>query len=188
MCATTVVWSNSCLPGPHPLIFIVQAKTQMLYFARDPLGRRSLLLSKPSEGHAQFVLGSVGEAGDNTQWGWEEVGCESIWQVRLEALVSCLCAMFVSDRLGFSRITSSLEFRPPTGHPSHQQSKNPTFRSRQLSLLISSPCLKVYLALSNKLHSPRSIILHPSVEPDRFPRGRHGPQQSGRSTFIRLDR
>ncbi|CED83843.1 Asparagine synthase [Phaffia rhodozyma] len=70
------------LEGPYAIVYY-QAATQTLYYARDPLGRRSLLVSTPSGERSQFVLASVGETLGNGEWAWEEVGCESLWKVSL---------------------------------------------------------------------------------------------------------
>ncbi|KAF9056380.1 asparagine synthase-domain-containing protein [Panaeolus papilionaceus] len=48
----------AAIEGPYAFVFY-QAKSRRLHFARDPLGRRSLLYSLPSPEHPYFILSSV---------------------------------------------------------------------------------------------------------------------------------
>lgn len=43
-------------------IFLIQAQNQLLWFGRDVLGRRSLLLHRPSRSDPRFLLASVAPA------------------------------------------------------------------------------------------------------------------------------
>ncbi|KIJ68621.1 hypothetical protein HYDPIDRAFT_179694 [Hydnomerulius pinastri MD-312] len=56
-----------------------------LYFARDPLGRRSLLIHKPTPANPYFLLSSV-SAGDDPGYEFEELSTEGIFYLDLNAL------------------------------------------------------------------------------------------------------
>jgi hypothetical protein len=62
-----------------------QKSSNKLYFARDPIGRRSLLLHKPTLSEPWFLLSSVSPKGKEPNDGieWEEVGVEGVWYAGL---------------------------------------------------------------------------------------------------------
>ncbi|XP_024393279.1 uncharacterized protein [Physcomitrium patens] len=74
----------SALRGPWALVYW-QAKHQLLWFGRDVLGRRSLLLHRPSLSDPRLLLASVAPAGSTALTGrnedvhafqyWEELQC-----------------------------------------------------------------------------------------------------------------
>lgn len=64
-----------------------QRTTQKLYFARDPLGRRSLLVHHPDETRPYFLLSSV-SAGLHDGYNLEEVSTENIYAIDLKILAS----------------------------------------------------------------------------------------------------
>ncbi|KAG0589479.1 hypothetical protein KC19_1G023200 [Ceratodon purpureus] len=80
----TVQETLSALRGPWALVYW-QAKHQLLWFGRDVLGRRSLLLHRPSLSDPRFLLASVASANstvskENNQdvhsfQYWEELQC-----------------------------------------------------------------------------------------------------------------
>ncbi|GAA5823765.1 hypothetical protein JCM11251_003284 [Rhodosporidiobolus azoricus] len=63
--------------GPYAFIYY-QASMQRLYFARDPLGRRSLLYHPPTPTSPFFFLTSCAPGRDFPLQDWEEIGCESV--------------------------------------------------------------------------------------------------------------
>ncbi|GAA5859461.1 hypothetical protein JCM1840_004626 [Sporobolomyces johnsonii] len=65
------------IEGPYAFVFY-QASTSRIYFARDPLGRRSLLLHPPTPISPFFVLVSNAPGKDFPLKEWEEVGCEAV--------------------------------------------------------------------------------------------------------------
>ena len=56
-----------------------------MYFARDPLGRRSLLIHKPSLINPTFLLASV-SAGDDDAYDFEELSTDKIFVLDLDTL------------------------------------------------------------------------------------------------------
>ncbi|GAA6013581.1 hypothetical protein JCM10207_004781 [Rhodosporidiobolus poonsookiae] len=65
------------IEGPYAFIFY-QAEYQRLYFARDPLGRRSLLFHPPTPESPFLFLSSTAPGKDFPLQDWEEVSCESV--------------------------------------------------------------------------------------------------------------
>ncbi|GAA5960988.1 hypothetical protein JCM21900_001938 [Sporobolomyces salmonicolor] len=65
------------IEGPYAFVFY-QASTSRIYFGRDPLGRRSLLLHPPTPVSPFFVLVSSAPGRDFPLKEWEEVGCEAV--------------------------------------------------------------------------------------------------------------
>ena len=45
--------------GLHMILISIQNRSKRLYFGRDPLGRRSLLIHKPTSTFPVFILSSV---------------------------------------------------------------------------------------------------------------------------------
>ncbi|KAG0709079.1 asparagine synthase-domain-containing protein [Suillus ampliporus] len=65
------------IEGPYAFVYY-HAKSRKLYFARDPLGRRSLLIHKPSVSNPYFLLASV-SIGDDQGYIMEELSTEGIF-------------------------------------------------------------------------------------------------------------
>lgn len=63
--------------GPYALVFY-QASSGRVYFARDPLGRRSLLLQRPTSSNPTFSLVSCPPGNNSTLRGLEEVTCDAV--------------------------------------------------------------------------------------------------------------
>ncbi|GAA5889240.1 hypothetical protein JCM6882_000684 [Rhodosporidiobolus microsporus] len=63
--------------GPYAFVYY-QASMQRLYFARDPLGRRSLLYHPPTPTSPFFFLASCAPGGDFPLQEWEEISCEAV--------------------------------------------------------------------------------------------------------------
>ncbi|PFH54671.1 hypothetical protein AMATHDRAFT_134515 [Amanita thiersii Skay4041] len=74
------------IEGPYAFVFYHEA-SHKLYFARDPLGRRSLLIQKPSTTRPFFLLTSV-STGADPDITLEELGVEHIYCLEAQALVS----------------------------------------------------------------------------------------------------
>ncbi|KAF9229524.1 hypothetical protein BS17DRAFT_26002 [Gyrodon lividus] len=81
------------IEGPYAFVFY-QASSNRLYFARDPLGRRSLLIHKPTLANPFFLLASV-TAGDDPTYEFEELSPEGIFTLDLTAL--CKSDNFVTN-------------------------------------------------------------------------------------------
>ncbi|KAE9410848.1 hypothetical protein BT96DRAFT_983532 [Gymnopus androsaceus JB14] len=64
------------IEGPYAFVFY-NATVQKLFFARDPLGRRSLLIHRPSTANPYFILASV-SAGSDSGYSFEELDTTNI--------------------------------------------------------------------------------------------------------------
>ncbi|KAG2077080.1 hypothetical protein BDR04DRAFT_1089385 [Suillus decipiens] len=65
------------IEGPYAFVYY-HAQSRKLYFARDPLGRRSLLIHKPSVSNPYFLLASV-SVGDDQGYVMEELSTDGIF-------------------------------------------------------------------------------------------------------------
>lgn len=71
------------LEGPYAFVYY-HAALRRMYFARDPLGRRSLLISLPSETNSSLYLASCAPSDVETGLeNWEEVSCEAVYALNL---------------------------------------------------------------------------------------------------------
>ncbi|KAJ7169626.1 asparagine synthase-domain-containing protein [Mycena filopes] len=74
------------IEGPYAFAYY-HAASHRLFFARDPLGRRSLLIHKPSDKNPYFLLASV-SSGPDTCCEFEEISTEYIYCLELHDLLS----------------------------------------------------------------------------------------------------
>jgi len=72
--------------GPYAFIYYARS-TQTLYFGRDPLGRRSLLLHRPTRAQPYFLLTSV-SVGSHPGYTLEELSTEHLYAIDIAALAS----------------------------------------------------------------------------------------------------
>ncbi|KAF9480031.1 hypothetical protein BDN70DRAFT_912901 [Pholiota conissans] len=72
------------IEGPYAFVFYNDA-SQHLYFGRDPLGRRSLLINKPTTKNPYLLLSSV-SAGANPAYDFVEISTERIYSLDLTSL------------------------------------------------------------------------------------------------------
>ncbi len=70
---------------PNPIIEILQKSTNQLLFARDPLGRRSLLIHKPTPSNPYFMLASVA-CGASDGYSFQDISTEHIYCLSLSGL------------------------------------------------------------------------------------------------------
>jgi asparagine synthetase B (glutamine-hydrolysing) len=63
--------------GPYAFIYY-QASNHRIYFARDPLGRRSLLMHRPTPISPFLFISSNGPSVDYPLNEWEEVSCDAV--------------------------------------------------------------------------------------------------------------
>lgn len=90
---------------------LLQNRTKTLYFARDPLGRRSLLIHAPSRNEPTLYLASV-SCGFKKDLEFDELSTEGIFRMRLDEWVSGLLNPCFAPRLMFCDFPcSSLEGR-----------------------------------------------------------------------------
>ncbi|KZV92493.1 hypothetical protein EXIGLDRAFT_718274 [Exidia glandulosa HHB12029] len=85
---SAVVEVLSHLEGPYAFVFY-SATENALYFARDPLGRRSLLLQPPSPEFPALLLSST-SGGQTATPNVEELSTAHILRLDLDALHDCL--------------------------------------------------------------------------------------------------
>ncbi|KAJ8084263.1 hypothetical protein PM082_003031 [Marasmius tenuissimus] len=114
------------IEGPYAFVFYSKA-THKLYFARDPLGRRSLLIHRPSATRPWFLLASV-SAGDDPAYSFEEVSTGHIHVIDLQ-LVAARGLLYSEDySTSISRQSKNGQFPyaepvnvnptlPPEDHP-----------------------------------------------------------------------
>ncbi|KZT21680.1 hypothetical protein NEOLEDRAFT_1073160 [Neolentinus lepideus HHB14362 ss-1] len=69
------------IEGPYAFVFY-QHSTQNIFFARDPLGRRSLLIHRPTEQNPHFILTSV-SAGYHSRYQLEELDTTALFCLAL---------------------------------------------------------------------------------------------------------
>ncbi|KAG6381366.1 hypothetical protein JVT61DRAFT_5780 [Boletus reticuloceps] len=72
------------IEGPYAFVFY-QGSSKKLYFARDPLGRRSLLIHKPTLINPIFLLASV-SVGEDDAYEFEELSTDGIFVLNLDTL------------------------------------------------------------------------------------------------------
>ncbi|EPT04161.1 hypothetical protein FOMPIDRAFT_1027956 [Fomitopsis schrenkii] len=74
------------IEGPYGFVYY-QHSTRTLHFGRDPLGRRSLLLHRPTKENPYFLLTSV-SAGSNVGYDLEELSTENLYTIDVASLTS----------------------------------------------------------------------------------------------------
>ncbi|KAF9036442.1 hypothetical protein BDZ89DRAFT_1157526 [Hymenopellis radicata] len=72
------------IEGPYAFVFYIKSTNQLL-FARDPLGRRSLLIHKPSTLNPYFMLASVA-CGANDGYTFQDISTEHIYCLDLNGV------------------------------------------------------------------------------------------------------
>ncbi|KAJ7706449.1 asparagine synthase-domain-containing protein [Mycena rosella] len=97
------------IEGPYAFVYY-HAASQRVFFARDPLGRRSLLIHEPSVGNPYFLLASV-SVGSDPSCEFQELSTEYIYCLDLRNLGSgdnvCDClGMFAAHDI-IHQITST---------------------------------------------------------------------------------
>jgi hypothetical protein len=102
MCLPAVIVYLTKLDDP------LQAVTQTLYISRDPLGRRSLLISRPTPKRPRLLIASVASASDLEEAEWEELSCQEIHTISLadDAMVRALFSFDLVRPLDVEMLTS----------------------------------------------------------------------------------
>ncbi|KAJ7071278.1 asparagine synthase-domain-containing protein [Mycena amicta] len=117
LCATDTVEQLSDLfgsvEGPYAFVYY-NSTTRQLFFARDPLGRRSLLIHKPSLENPYFLLASS-SIGRDSRYDFQELGTEQIYCLEVGKLVDSnnLVDAFDSCLTGFGRGANTPYSQPP---------------------------------------------------------------------------
>ena len=73
-----------------------QHRSKHVYFSRDPLGRRSLLVHYPDANRPYFLLTSV-SAGADPGHALEELSTESIYAIDMDRLAAIDVSLFVAN-------------------------------------------------------------------------------------------
>ncbi|KAF8527851.1 asparagine synthase-domain-containing protein [Hysterangium stoloniferum] len=76
----------SSIEGPYAFVFY-QRSTCRLFFARDPLGRRSLLIHRPTDSHPYLIISSV-SSGNTHTCQFEELDPRFIYNIDVRRLYS----------------------------------------------------------------------------------------------------
>lgn len=95
-----VIRAINNVSGPYAFIFL-DAHHRRVLFARDPLGRRSLLHRTTTSG--ELIISSVSDG--NTSNHWEEVEADGIYVINLSMAASSLSSIYSS--LGHHRLQDS---------------------------------------------------------------------------------
>lgn len=114
----------ACAPsnrGPNLTVSYWQHSTRRLFYARDPLGRRSLLLHFPTPDYPYLVLTSSNNA-PNYGWSFEEISADRIHILDLESYIDPLHVPL-----------RQLSRQPPS------ETSNPHFVSEFSSALLERP-------------------------------------------------
>ncbi|KAJ7275298.1 asparagine synthase-domain-containing protein [Mycena haematopus] len=101
------------IEGPYAFVYY-HALSQRVFFARDPLGRRSLLVHKPSTRNAYFLLASV-SVGPDPSHEFEELPTEFIYSLELRELLKGgeMVRKFDSYVTSFSRSSVNALYSQP---------------------------------------------------------------------------
>lgn len=104
------------IEGPYSIVFW-QASTSRLWFARDCLGRRSLLWHKPTGDEDGFYLSSVSSTIETGFW--EEVPANGIYCIHIDKLIqasgiSKVCMHYVVLHCNNLRSHPSVQKQMPT--------------------------------------------------------------------------
>ncbi|KAK7058246.1 hypothetical protein VNI00_001877 [Paramarasmius palmivorus] len=94
------------IEGPYAFVFYHRT-TKKLYFARDPLGRRSLLMNRPTTTNPYLLFASV-SAGENPAYSFEEISTEHIHMVDLQRLADA------GEVLSFETCSTSIPRKGPS--------------------------------------------------------------------------
>lgn len=77
--------------------YLLKAGSQSLYFGRDPLGRRSLLVHWPTLRRPYFVLSSVSDGADSQVFSFEELETGFLFRLWLSDMRSDTVSRFLID-------------------------------------------------------------------------------------------
>ncbi|KAG6861214.1 hypothetical protein C0995_002563 [Termitomyces sp. Mi166 len=94
------------IEGPYAFVYY-QARSRRLFFGRDPLGRRSLLIHKPSPSFPYVLLASV-SAGVDSRYDFEELSTDHIFCLEL-GTPGDFQKEFVSRLISLPRSSSDLD-------------------------------------------------------------------------------
>ncbi|KAJ7357107.1 asparagine synthase-domain-containing protein [Mycena albidolilacea] len=101
------------IEGPYAFVYY-HAASQRVFFARDPLGRRSLLIHKPSTRNPYFLLASV-SVGLDPSYDFQELSTEYIYCLELRDLPNGgeMASNFDSYTTSFPRSSANALYSQP---------------------------------------------------------------------------
>ena len=99
--------------GPYAFVYF-EASTDRIYFARDPLGRRSLLFHLPTPDSPSFLLASTAPGGDSLLREWTEVATDAVHCIDLRGSDPLSPVRALSLSLGLS-LSSARAVRTDSG-------------------------------------------------------------------------
>lgn len=143
------------LDGPHAFVYYSRSEGKV-YFARDCLGRRSLLKrTRASEGDLVLTSTAPPPQTDVDVQGdaWAEVGCEGIWELDLATMVAQgqESALKLHERFYDSQA-------PPAGSLVRDPSSAPAHSSQTYPLIERSAVVSSILSVSSTVLSRRSAL------------------------------
>ncbi|GJN92383.1 hypothetical protein Rhopal_005413-T1 [Rhodotorula paludigena] len=168
------------IEGPYAFVYY-QASTQRVYFARDPLGRRSLLFHPPTPASPYLFLASNAPGSDFPLQDWEEVACDAVHCYHLHDLKGK--SWLVDGRRGLSsypRYPKSMGLSPDilvypfdrlvTSHPQSGSltpfsSSNPSepLITSQLALLLQSFLSELERAVRTRVSTVPAVPAAPDA-------------------------
>ncbi|KAG8924498.1 hypothetical protein FRC01_011421 [Tulasnella sp. 417] len=188
------------IEGPYAFVFY-QTSTNTLYYARDPLGRRSLLVHHPTEEQPYFIIASSCN-GISAGFKFEEVTPDGIHCIKFDSLVEfeSLVSKFGRSTELLSRATEAVSKMDYVSIPP----LNSSLPSAEIRESWSSPSLRITQALEDFLsvlnesvqlrvqHIPHKAASKPSGKGKKTRSTSEEPQQDspeqGRSTYDVPDR
>ncbi|KIK04283.1 hypothetical protein K443DRAFT_93427 [Laccaria amethystina LaAM-08-1] len=142
--------------GPYAFVFY-QKESECLFFARDPLGRRSLLIHRPTPDQPYLLLSSV-SAGLNAGYNFDDVSTDFIYCLSLRSLASiqdynrhlqCLPRSTPDRSLPYARPSKINESLPPDELAVIESASIPSYLSQVVDDLIDQLNRSVLLRIRN---------------------------------------
>ncbi|SCV71595.1 BQ2448_3183 [Microbotryum intermedium] len=97
------------IEGPYAFVYFSKTENK-LWFGRDHLGRRSLLLHRPTPSMPHLILSSCAPSGHNFVFGeWEEVACDALYSFALDRLSQNGVPTFMPTPRSFKSASQSSE-------------------------------------------------------------------------------
>ncbi|KAI9454864.1 asparagine synthase-domain-containing protein [Lactarius psammicola] len=167
--ASAIVQLLGTLEGPYAFVYY-HRRSGKVFFARDPLGRRSLLMHVPSPELPYLLLASV-SAGESNHYDFAELSTEYIYALDLCSLSRNPVTSFVTCLERLPRVASSKDVscRPPYAQPDKVNRALPSTDTEDLRLQ-SIDIIPQYLSSAVDglfYHLNRSVSLQVSDVPQR---------------------
>ncbi|GLB36358.1 putative asparagine synthase [Lyophyllum shimeji] len=152
------------IEGPYAFVYY-QASSQRLFFARDPLGRRSLLIHKPSPASPYFLLASV-SAGADPRYEFDELSTEHIYCLDIHRITRA--DELILEIPAMARRASSTDPSKPFAEPSKV---NPSMPSPEESPSVTAldqkrhaPCAEHTPSIGRKGHARLAVLFSGGID------------------------